>query len=76
MCGNYEIYPNFKRKVLDIAKKEINDWSDLLIDFKPVKDGRRFAKIAFTINLKKAINRALKRWLTLKKTMKKQGNTK
>jgi plasmid replication initiation protein len=77
MCGNYERYPDFKRKVLDMAKKEINDCSDLLIDFKPVKDGRRFAKIAFTINLKKGYEQSLETMSNIEKAIgKKRGNAK
>lgn len=49
MCENYDRYPDFKRYILDIAIKEINNCSDLVVDYTPVKDGRRFAKIIFII---------------------------
>lgn len=77
-CENYKRYPDFKRYVLDMAKKEINNCSDLLIDLKPLKDGRRYAKIAFTINRKPATGeQSLETMANIEKSMnKKRGNAK
>jgi len=40
----------FKQFVLDIAKKQINEHTDLLIDYELMKEGRSFTKIRFFIN--------------------------
>ena len=42
-------YINFKQKVLEVAKREINKYSDLEIDFTPIKRGRAVYWIEFTI---------------------------
>ena len=42
-------YPHFRQKVLEVAKKEINKYSDIEIDYTPVKRGRSTYKIIFTI---------------------------
>lgn len=43
-----EVYPNiadFKKKVLDVAKRQINENTDITFDYKLVKRGRAFEKI-------------------------------
>ena len=42
----------FKKKVLEIAKKQINEGSDLFIDYKLIKQGRAFKWIEIYINTK------------------------
>lgn len=42
-------YDNFKRKVLEVAKKQINDNTDLLVDFKEIKTGRKVTGLIWTI---------------------------
>ncbi len=42
-------FPDFKRKVLLIAKEEINEHTDLLVDFEEIKEGRKVVKIKFII---------------------------
>lgn len=39
----------FKRKVLEPAKAEINDFSDILFDFEMLKNGRNIYAVKFTI---------------------------
>jgi plasmid replication initiation protein len=70
MCENYTRYPDFERKVLAVAKKEICKCSDLLIDYEPVKDGRRYAKIAFTIGRKKGLEQSLEIMKNIETAMK------
>jgi len=48
----YTRFPDFKRYVLDIAVREINDVSDLAVSYELIKEGRRYAKLAFEVNLK------------------------
>ena len=48
----YARYDNFKRYVLNKAKKEINQYSDLTIDFEEIKKGRTIDAIKFIIQRK------------------------
>jgi plasmid replication initiation protein len=59
---NYERYADFKRKVLDISMREINELSDLTVTYSVQKEGRKFNKINFSIRLKKNIDERLKTW--------------
>lgn len=59
---NYTRYPDFKRKVLDIAMREINDLSDITVLFEIVKEGRRYAKLEFLVQPKKNIDERMKTW--------------
>lgn len=54
MCENYRNFNDFQRFVLSIAIREINKFSDLSITYTTIKEGKRFAQIEFTIQLKKA----------------------
>lgn len=45
----YSDFSMFKKKVLDVAVKQINDKTDLLIGYKLEKVGRGFKNIAFTV---------------------------
>ena len=57
---NHERYNNFKRKVLDIAIREINHFSDLAVSYEPVKVGRSYAKIKFIMKLKIELDERLR----------------
>lgn len=59
---NYELFGDFKRKVLDISMREINSLSDLNITYKPIKESRRYAEIEFTMKIKKGVNERLEMW--------------
>ncbi len=50
--GTYEIYSNFKRKVLSIAINEINVKSDILIDLVEHKVNRKVVDVEFTFRKK------------------------
>jgi len=52
---NYILFADFKRFVLDIAMREINDLSDINVTYEIIKERQKFAKIEFTIKLKKDI---------------------
>jgi plasmid replication initiation protein len=69
---NYARYPDFKRWVLDAAMREINELSDIAVDYLPIKEGRKTAKIEFTVKLKKDIGERLEAW---GKIEKKLGNS-
>lgn len=46
-------YADFKRKVLEVAKAQINEHTDLFIDYKEDKDGRKVTRLIWTIKPKK-----------------------
>jgi len=46
------IYGDIKRKVLTPALKEINEYSDIKVDFEEIKKGRKVEKLAFSIEYK------------------------
>jgi plasmid replication initiation protein len=48
----YKMYADFKRKILIVATKEINDKSDLYVDFEEIKTGRKVTSIKFNIKSK------------------------
>jgi plasmid replication initiation protein len=54
---NYERYPDFRRKVLDVAEREINDLSDISITYTPFKTGKKVTMVQFSCRHKKAIDR-------------------
>ncbi|MGM0609286.1 MAG: replication initiation protein, partial [Candidatus Muiribacteriota bacterium] len=45
----YERWSDLKRKVLDIAEREINEHTDLKISWKPIKTGRKITALDFKI---------------------------
>jgi len=47
--GMYKQYGHFKSKALNVALKEINEKTDLLIKVKEIKKGRKVDKIEFSI---------------------------
>ncbi len=52
-CKDYKLYGDFKRKVLEAARKEINEKTDLNVTYLEIKDTRRVASIEFFIQSKK-----------------------
>jgi plasmid replication initiation protein len=48
----YERFPDFRRKVLDIAMNEINDLPDLNVTYRVKKEGKRVAWVEFDVQLK------------------------
>lgn len=59
---NYTRYPDFQRYILDTSMREINDLSDLSITYEAIKDGKRYAKIQFSMRLKKDMDERLETW--------------
>ena len=52
---SYNIYNNLKRRIILKAKEEINEKTDLLIDFEEIKTGRKVTAIKFRIAKKEKI---------------------
>jgi len=49
----YEIYKDFRIKVLDVAVREINDYSDISVAYTTEKENRKVNRIRFKIKPKK-----------------------
>lgn len=56
---SYERFPDFRRKVLEKAQKEINELTDLNIYFETITKGRKVIKIKFRIEYKNSIQKVL-----------------
>lgn len=54
---SYNRFPDFRRKVLEIAQKEINELTDLDLSFESIIQGRKVVKVKFFINKKNPIER-------------------
>lgn len=52
---SYDKYGIFKNKVLETAKKEINEKTDMFIDYKPIKEKNKVVRIQFLITRKEEI---------------------
>ena len=61
----YKLFGDFKRKVLDISMREINELSDITVIYKIIKESRKFAKIEFIIKLKKDLNEKMTTWVKI-----------
>ncbi len=48
-AGKYDVFRDFKRRVLDKAIDEVNTYSDLLIEPEFIKEGRKVAKFRFKL---------------------------
>jgi plasmid replication initiation protein len=66
---NYTRFPDFKRKVIDISMREINEFSDMNVTYETVKDGRRYATIIFYTSPKKGLDERLKTWERIDKAL-------
>lgn len=47
--GKYDVFRDFKRRVLDKAVEEVNTYSDLVIESEFVREGRRVVKVRFKL---------------------------
>jgi len=62
MAEKYTRYADFKRNVLDISMREINDFSDMNVNYDVLQNGRKYAKLKFHIKTKKEIDDRIKTW--------------
>ena len=56
-CEHYERFPDFKRRVIEIAVKEINPFTDLEVSWRPITEGRKVIEIEFYINTRDVLER-------------------
>jgi plasmid replication initiation protein len=54
LAENYVAFKDFRIKVIEIAVKEINEYSDIFVKYEFEKKGRKFHKVIFKINPKKS----------------------
>ena len=47
--NKYKQISDFRKRVLDVAKKQINKNTDLEIDFELIKEGKRYTKVHFIV---------------------------
>lgn len=71
---SYKNYSDFKKRVLDKAKEEINELTDLNISFRPIIKGKKVVKIEFTIELKEPLERLISHYDVNDKLDKKSGS--
>lgn len=69
--NEYPDYFNFKRRVVDVAKKQINDFSDIKVNYTQEKEGRKVTALNFKIE-KNEMNKTEEK--TKKKIVKKENN--
>lgn len=48
-CKHYDRFPDFRRKVIEVAVKEINQFSDLEISWEPITKGKKVIELKFHI---------------------------
>lgn len=65
----YHRYPDFKRKVLDIAIREINEYSDIYIQYELKKTGRKVTEVLFRINPKRNLEDRVETWTRIEKKL-------
>jgi plasmid replication initiation protein len=58
-CENYKTWQDFKVKVIEIAQREINEYSDLTFTYSVTRCKRKFTHIEFVIKEKHAYTTAL-----------------
>lgn len=63
LAGRYKDINLFRQRVLDVAKNEIKECTDLLMDYQLIKQGKSYSKIKFTFSKK---NEFLKSEKTIK----------
>jgi len=65
LAEKYELFGDFKRKVIDIAIREINGLSDITVTYEIIKESRKFTKIEFIIKLKKNLDEKMTTWVKI-----------
>jgi len=58
----YKLFGDFKRKVLDISMREINELSDITASYETIRVGHKYGKVKFSVKIKKDMNDRLKTW--------------
>ena len=56
-CTHYDRFPDFRRKVIEVAVKEINKFTDLEVTWEPITKGRKVVEIQFRIKQRDYLKR-------------------
>jgi plasmid replication initiation protein len=56
LCAPYVNFKDFRKKVLDIATREINRYTDIEVTWEPITKGRKVIKVHFEIKLRKGMD--------------------
>ena len=48
----FKKYSDFKRYVIELSLSEINKYTDIIVDYKPIKNGKKITALIFTIQNK------------------------
>jgi plasmid replication initiation protein len=73
----YDRWNDFHRYVIQSAVREINQFSDILLSYQPIKEGRRFVKVKFDIETKMNMADRMETWENIegKLRARKRGKT-
>lgn len=67
-------FKDFRRRVLEVAQKEINEYTDLRVYFEPITKGRKVVQIRFHISKKETMDR-LESHFKVNQSLDKENNT-
>lgn len=56
-CEHYVRFPDFRRKVLEVAVREINIFTDLEVSWEPVTQGKKVVEVIFRIKQRDPMSR-------------------
>ena len=54
---SYQRFSDFRKRILEPAQREINEYTDLYIDYEAIKVGKKVVKIRFIVNKKDSFDR-------------------
>ena len=54
---NYTAYKDLRRRAIDKAIEEINEYADIKVSYQGIKNGKTFAEIEFSVSVKDTYNR-------------------
>ena len=59
LAAPYVRFPDFRRKALDPATREINEYTDIEISWQPITKGRKVIKVRFEMRIRDTLGRFL-----------------
>jgi plasmid replication initiation protein len=74
MTESYTRFNNFMARVLEPAEADINEYSDLMIQYEPLKEERAFTRIRFFIRYKKTIPEGMEALVKIEEELNKRRN--
>jgi len=71
-AGNYNLYKDFRKNVIEIALTEINRLTDIKVSYTPLKEGRKFVRLEFVIELKEDMDERFETFDNVEKIISKK----